>query len=34
MAVGMHYVDFRQTSDAEVPELLEGSRRERQGRTE
>jgi len=34
MAVGMHYVDFRQTSDAEVQELLEGSRRERQGRTE
>ena len=26
MAVGMHYLDFRQTSDAEVQEILEASR--------
>ncbi len=30
MAVGLHYVDFRQTSDAEVQELLETARRRRQ----
>jgi putative phosphoribosyl transferase len=25
MAVGMHYLDFRQTADAEVQEILEAS---------
>ena len=29
MAVGMHYRDFRQTSDAEVQQILEAARRER-----
>jgi putative phosphoribosyl transferase len=28
MAVGMHYLDFRQTSDAEVQQVLEDARRE------
>lgn len=29
MAVGLHYVDFRQTTDAEVQELLSAARRDR-----
>lgn len=32
MAVGLHYVDFRQTTDAEVQELLSAARRERRDR--
>ena len=29
MAVGMHYLDFRQTTDAEVQAILEDARRDR-----
>ncbi len=32
MAVGLHYTDFRQTTDAEVQELLSAARRERRDR--
>jgi putative phosphoribosyl transferase len=32
MAVGMHYLDFSQTSDAEVQEILEAARSNREGR--
>ncbi|HEU0181598.1 MAG TPA: phosphoribosyltransferase family protein [Agromyces mariniharenae] len=32
MAVGMHYLDFRQTSDAEVQQILEASRESGAGR--